>query len=113
MVAIAGQAGQLRVARTATNRFLLERLAGLRAHFSADHDRAAAHFRTALALADELDADALPERLGLLSPVGLFLCDDRSVIELHRRVATQARDDGMIALVTQALTLERQKSAPA
>jgi DNA-binding CsgD family transcriptional regulator len=100
---IAGQAEQLRVARTATNRFLLARLEGLRAHFSADHDRAAAHFRAALELADDLDADVLPDRLGLLSPVGLFLCDDRCVIDLHRRVATQAGDDGMIALVTQAV----------
>jgi tetratricopeptide (TPR) repeat protein len=100
---IAGQAEQLRVARTATNRFLLARLEGLRAHFSADHERAAAHFRAALELADDLDADVLPDRLGLLSPVGLFLCDDRCVIDLHRRVATQAGDDGMIALVTQAV----------
>ena len=41
-------------------------------------------------LATPLDADTLPDRLGLLSPVGLFLCDDRCVIDLHRRVATQA-----------------------
>jgi DNA-binding CsgD family transcriptional regulator len=103
VVAIAERAEGLRIMPTTTNRFLLARLAGLRAHFTGDHDGAAAYFRTALGLADEIDAGVMPDRLGLLSPVGLFLCDDRSVLDLHRRVAAQAREDGMVALLTQAL----------
>jgi len=103
IVAIADRAEQLPVAPTPMTFFLLTRLAGLRAHFTHDFEGAAAQFRTTLALADELDPRDMPDQLGLLSPVGLFLCDERAVLDLHRRVAAQARDDGMITLVTQAL----------
>jgi DNA-binding CsgD family transcriptional regulator len=100
---IADAADKLAVEPTPTAFFLLARLAGLRAHFARDFDCAAAQFRCALSLADELDGRAAPVCLGLLSPVGLFLCDDRDVIELHRRVAALARDAGMITIVAQAL----------
>jgi DNA-binding CsgD family transcriptional regulator len=100
VVVLAERAAPLRVAPTTTNRFLLARLAGLRAHFTGDHESAAARFRAALALAGGV---ALPDRLGLLSPVGLFLCDDTQVLELHRRVAAQAREDGALSVLSQAL----------
>jgi DNA-binding CsgD family transcriptional regulator len=103
IVAVARSAERLQVPDTPANRVLLTRLAGLRAHFTRDFDAAAAHFRTTLALVDGGAADTLPDRLGLVSPVGLFLCDDRAVLDLHRRVAARAREDGMIALLTQAL----------
>jgi DNA-binding CsgD family transcriptional regulator len=103
IVAIARSAERLQVPDTPANRVLLTRLAGLRAHFTRDFDAAAARFRTTLALVDGGAADGLPDRLGLVSPVGLFLCDDRAVLDLYRRVAARAREDGMIALLTQAL----------
>ncbi len=103
IVAIAKRAERLRVADVPANRLLLTRLAGLRAHFTRDFDAAAERFRTTLALVEGSAADELPDRLGLVSPVGLFLCDDRAVLDLHRRVAARAREDGMIALLTQAL----------
>ena len=103
IVAIARGAEALQVAATPANRFLLTRLAGLRAHFTRDYEVAAARFRATLALVDDTAADELPDRLGLVSPVGLFLCDDRAVLDLHRRVAARAREDGMVTLLTQAL----------
>lgn len=103
IVAIARSAERLPVADTAANRFLLARLAGLSAHFTRDFEVAAERLRSALALVDDGAADGLPDRLGLVSPVGLFLCDDRAVLGLHRRVAARAREDGMIVLLTQAL----------
>jgi DNA-binding CsgD family transcriptional regulator len=102
IVAIVEQADQLPVADTPSARFLRTRLAGLRAHFTRDFERAAERFRAAFDLAAELDSSR-PDALGLISPVGLFLCDDRLVLALHRRVAAQARDDGMVSLLTQAL----------
>jgi DNA-binding CsgD family transcriptional regulator len=103
IVAIARSAERLEVADTPANRFLVARLAGLRAHFTRDFDTAAARFRATLALVDDAAADGLPDRLGLVSPVGLFLCDDRAVLELHRGVAACAREDGMVTVLTQAL----------
>jgi DNA-binding CsgD family transcriptional regulator len=103
VVQIADSAQRLEVTDTPRNRFLLTRLAGLRAHFTRDFDAAAQRFRTTLALADGAAADGLPDRLGLVSPVGLFLCDDRAVLGLHRRAAAQAREHGMVALLTQTL----------
>ena len=103
IVAIARSAERLEVADTPATRFLRSRLAGLRAHFTRDFDAAAERFRTTLALVEDAAADGLPDRLGLISPVGFFLCDDRAVLDLHRRVAARAREDGMIALLTQAL----------
>jgi DNA-binding CsgD family transcriptional regulator len=103
VVAIADRAQRLSVDDAPASRFLLTRLAGLRAHFKRDFDAAAARFRTTLGLVADVDADGLPERLGLLSPVGLFLCDDSAVLAVHRRVAAKAREDGMVTLLTQAL----------
>jgi DNA-binding CsgD family transcriptional regulator len=104
ITAIAGQAERLDVVDVPASRFLLSRLAGLRAHFAGDFDAAAAHFRCTLELLAGGEADrCLPERLGLVSPVGLFLCDDRAVLDLHRRVAAQAREDGMLMVLAQAL----------
>jgi DNA-binding CsgD family transcriptional regulator len=104
IVTIAGQAEALALDDNPTTRFLLMRLTGLRAHFTRDYDGAAARFRTVLdILADGETARSLPERLGLVSPVGLFLCDDRAVLALHRRVAAQARDDGLVIVLTQAI----------
>jgi DNA-binding CsgD family transcriptional regulator len=103
IVAIARNAEGLEVADSPATRFLLSRLAGLRAHFTRDFDAAADRFRTTLALVDDAAADGLPDRLGLVSPVGLFLCDDRAVLELHRGVAARARQAGMVTLLTQAL----------
>jgi DNA-binding CsgD family transcriptional regulator len=100
IAAIADRADRLEVEPSPRAFFLLARLAGLRAHFAGDHEGAAAHFRTALGLADEV---ALPDQLGLLNPIGLFLCDDRTVLDVHRRVAARAREDGRITAVTQAL----------
>jgi DNA-binding CsgD family transcriptional regulator len=103
IVAIARRAERLGVADTPSTRFLRSRLAGLRAHFTRDFDAAGECFRTTLSLVDDAATDDLPDRLGLVSPVGLFLCDDRAVLELHRRVAARAREAGMVSLLTQAL----------
>jgi DNA-binding CsgD family transcriptional regulator len=103
IVAIAGGAERLEVADRPAMRFLRSRLAGLRAHFTRDFDAAAECFRTTLSLADDAATDGLPDRLGLISPVGLFLCDDRPVLALHRSVAAHAREAGMVSLLTQAL----------
>jgi DNA-binding CsgD family transcriptional regulator len=103
IAAIAGCAEALLVASTPTTSFLRTRLAGLHAHFARDFDAAAARLHAAVALAAELDEEAVPDRLGLLCPVGLFLCDERAVLDVHRRVAAQAREEGRIAYVTQAL----------
>jgi DNA-binding CsgD family transcriptional regulator len=104
IVAIADAAQRLAVPERPANRFLRLRLAGLRAHFTGDFDRAAEHFRATLALADEPSvATGLPEQLGLLSPVGVFLCDDSAVLALHRRAAARAREDGMVSVLAQAL----------
>ena len=103
VVAIARGAERLDVTDTPVTRFLRSRLAGLRAHFTRDFDAAAECFRTTLSLVDEAATDGLPDRLGLVSPVGLFLCDDRAVLELHRSVAARAREAGMVSLLTQAL----------
>jgi DNA-binding CsgD family transcriptional regulator len=100
---LAGCAEPLPVASTPTTSFLRARLAGLRAHFAGDFDAAAAQLRAAVALAAELDPQAVPDRLGFLCPVGLYLCDERAVLDLHRRIAAQSREDGRIAYVTQAL----------
>jgi DNA-binding CsgD family transcriptional regulator len=103
IVAIAERAAQLPVTDLPATHFLRTRLEGLRAHFLRDFDRAAERFRATLELIADLRADGLPDSLGLISPVGLFLCDDRAVLALHRRVAAQARADGMVTLLTQAL----------
>jgi len=103
IVAIARAAEKLEVADTPGTRFLRARLAGLGAHFGGDFDAAAARFRETLELADAARGGGLPDGLGLLSPVGLFLCDDRAVLGLHRRAAARARDDGMVTLLTQAI----------
>ena len=104
IAAIADRAERLHVVDVPASRFLLSRLAGLRAHFAGDFDTAAAHFRHTLELLAGGEADrCLPERLGLVSPVGLFLCDDRAVLDLHRRVAAQAREEGMLMVLAQAL----------
>jgi hypothetical protein len=104
IAAIADRAERLDVVDVPASRFLLSRLAGLRAHFAGDFDAAAAHFRHTLDLLGGGEADrCLPERLGLVSPVGLFLCDDRAVLDLHRRVAAQAREQGMLMVLAQAL----------
>jgi DNA-binding CsgD family transcriptional regulator len=103
VVATADRALTLSVPATDETRFLLRRLSGLRAHFRGEFREAAARLQEALALVDRLAPDGLPERLGLVNPVGLFLCDDRAVLELHRRAATRARDDGKVTRLTQAL----------
>jgi DNA-binding CsgD family transcriptional regulator len=103
VIAIADRARSLPVASTADVRFLVTRLAGLRAHFRGEFREAAAHLRDALRLVEQLDPNGMPERLGLANPVGLFLCDDRAVLALHRRVAERAREDGMVTRLTQAL----------
>jgi DNA-binding CsgD family transcriptional regulator len=103
IVAIARRAEDLEVGDTPATRLLRSRLAGLRAHFTRDFAAAAECFRTTLSLVDDAATDELPDRLGLVSPVGLFLCDDRAVLALHRRVATRAREAGMVSLLTQAL----------
>ena len=101
--ALAQRAERLRVPPTPVSRFLMARLAGLRAHFAREFDAAAERFRTALDLIGRLADGALPERLGLVSPVGLFLCDDRRVLALHRRVAARARENGMVTVLAQSL----------
>jgi DNA-binding CsgD family transcriptional regulator len=103
VVAIADRARSLPVPSNPDTRFLLLRLAGLRAHFRGEFREAAAHLREALRVVDRLDPHGMPERLGLVNPVGLFLCDDRAVLALHRRVAERARQDGMVTRLTQAL----------
>ena len=99
--AIAQSAQRLPVADTPQSRFLLARLSGLQAHFSGRHDAAAPCFECAIELADR--AEGMPHLLGLTGPVGLFLCDDRAVVELHRRAATRAREHGTATLLAQAL----------
>ena len=103
VIAIAETARTLDVPPTPRNRFLLLRLAGLRAHFRRDFAEAADWLQQTLAVLPELDADGLPDRLGLVNPVGLFLCDDRDVLELHRQAAARARDEGLVTLLAQAL----------
>jgi DNA-binding CsgD family transcriptional regulator len=103
VIAIAETAQTLDVPPTPRNRFLLLRLAGLRAHFRRDFAEAAARLQETLALLPQLNADGLPDRLGLVNPVGLFLCDDRDVLELHRQAAAHAREEGLVTLLAQAI----------
>jgi DNA-binding CsgD family transcriptional regulator len=103
VAAIATRAERLAVPDSPANEFLMLRLLGLRAHFTGDFGGAAPKLRTTLEHADRTDADGLLERFGLAGPVGLFLCDDRAVLALHRRVAARARETGAIALLAQTL----------
>ena len=106
IVAIADSAECLDVPGGAANRFLLVRLAGLRAHFAGDFEAAAPKLKTTLETAceaDVLNPEQLADRFALGGPVGWFLCDDRAVLALHRAVAARAREHGAVMLLGQTL----------
>jgi DNA-binding CsgD family transcriptional regulator len=100
VAAIERTASELGVADTPANRFQRTRLAGLHAHVTGRLDDAARLLAAAIELAE---ASRLPERLALVSPVALFLCDERAVLTLHRRAAAHAREEGRLTVLTQAL----------
>jgi DNA-binding CsgD family transcriptional regulator len=102
IVAIADAAEALAVPDTPANRFLITRMLGLRAHFTGDFADAAAKLQETLELAAAATSDELADRFGLASPVGLFLCDDRGILALHRGVAARARERGALTLLAQA-----------
>jgi DNA-binding CsgD family transcriptional regulator len=102
IVAIADAAEALAVPDTPANRFLMTRLQGLRAHFVGDFEDAAAKLQATLELAASATSDDLADRFSLASPVGLFLCDDRGILALHRGVAARARERGAVTLLAQA-----------
>jgi DNA-binding CsgD family transcriptional regulator len=103
IAAIAAGAEALRVPDTPANRFLTTRLLGLRAHFAGDYDDAAPKLEETLALAAGASPEELAERFSLASPVGLFLCDDRGILALHRSVAARARERGAATVLAQAM----------
>jgi DNA-binding CsgD family transcriptional regulator len=102
IAAIAADAEQLAVRDTPANRFLTTRLLGLRAHFTGDFTDAAAKLRATIDLAAAATTEDVADRFGLASPVGLFLCDDRGILALHRGVAARARERGAFTLLAQA-----------
>jgi DNA-binding CsgD family transcriptional regulator len=105
ITAIAGAAEQLAVRDSVPNRFLLTRLEGLRAHFTGDFAYAAPRLEATLELAGQAaeTPEQLAEWFGLASPVGWFLCDDRTILALHRSIAAGARERGAITLLSQAI----------
>jgi DNA-binding CsgD family transcriptional regulator len=103
IAAIAAEAEVLDVPGTPANRFLTTRLLGLRAHFAADYDDAAPKLEETLALAAGASPEDLAERFSLASPVGLFLCDDRGILALHRSVAVRAGERGAVTVLAQAM----------
>ena len=105
IVAIADAAAELSVRDTVPNRFLLTRLEGLRAHFTGDFEHAAPRLEATLELAGQAAEapEQLADRFGLASPVGWFLCDDRTILALHRSIAAGARERGAVTLLSQAI----------
>jgi DNA-binding CsgD family transcriptional regulator len=105
ITAIADAAARLTVRDSVPNRFLLTRLEGLRDHFTGDFEHAAPRIRATLELAGQAaeTPEQFAERFSLASPVGWFLCDDRTILALHRSIAAAARERGAITLLCQAI----------
>jgi DNA-binding CsgD family transcriptional regulator len=105
IAAIADAAAALTVRDSVPNRFLLTRLEGLRAHFTGDFAYAAPRLEATLALAGQAarSPEQLAERFSLASPVGWFLCDDTTILALHRSIAAGARERGALTLLCQAI----------
>jgi DNA-binding CsgD family transcriptional regulator len=101
--AIAEATAHVAVDATPTARLLAHQLRGLGAYYAGDFKAAAPLLRAALALAGEADAEAPGEVLFIAAAVGLFLGDDDSVGDLHRRLVARARDDGALGLLAWAL----------
>jgi DNA-binding CsgD family transcriptional regulator len=105
IIAIADAAAALTIRDSVPNRFLLTRLEGLRAHFTGDFAHAAPRLEATLELAGEAveTPEQLAERFRLASPVGWFLCDDRTILALHRSIVAAARERGAVTLLCQAI----------
>ncbi len=102
---IADVAARLDLDTDAYTRMLRDTLIGLGAHVRGDFAEAGLRLRGAIALAEELDGlfALRPAALLLAGRAALFAGDDRSAAELHQRVASIARHDGTLGLLTQIL----------
>jgi DNA-binding CsgD family transcriptional regulator len=105
-VAIAELAHTLAVEETPLTRMLVQLLVGLGAHYAGDFESAAVSLRSALALEEELEDDALarePVALLFAGRAALFLGDEHAVYRLHREAAAHARVSGAVGLLSQIL----------
>src|SRR4051794_10424428 len=99
---IAARVERLPVAPTPHSRLLVEVLAGLGAHYRADHVTAARRLRAALELSERAPEDD-PARLLFAGRAALFLADDEATNRIHRLAATRARTSGTLGILPQIL----------
>jgi ATP/maltotriose-dependent transcriptional regulator MalT len=105
-VAIAELARTLVVEEMPLTRMLVQLLIGLGAHYAGDFERAAISLRSALAVEEELEDDALARQpVGLLfaGRAAFFLGDDHAAARIHREAAARARASGALGVLTQIL----------
>jgi DNA-binding NarL/FixJ family response regulator len=106
-VAIAELARNLAVEETPFARMVVQLLIGLGDHFQGDFAAAAARLRSAIALEEELEDDALSGRRAALfaGRAAIFLGDDQAVYLVQQAAAARARADGALGILSQVLPL--------
>jgi DNA-binding CsgD family transcriptional regulator len=106
IAAIGRRAADLAGDDTPAGRLLARHLRGLGALYAGDFARAAPQLRAALSLAGEAERQGPAkdaEVLAVAAAVGLFLGDDRTVEQLHRRMVARARESGAPGLLSWSL----------
>jgi DNA-binding CsgD family transcriptional regulator len=109
VMAIAERAPQVASETGPVYRFLHAFVRGAACYFAGAFDRAVPSLRATMQLAEEADAAAPRMFLGLLIFAGtaaLFLGEDEAADRFNRRLLTQMRDAGAVALLTQAVPRE-------